>query len=133
MTALVLFQGRWCPFCMTELRELQDKSGNIASAGGHVLVVSIEGLATAAETQRDFPTLAVASDERRELTTALNAINPRYAPDGQDCALPTVLLVDRQGIVRWIHRPSRFIVRPGSDELVARISAERAGSSALVP
>ena len=121
-TVVVFFQGRWCPFCITQLRELETHHANFERVGVKVAVVSIEDVATAAETQRDFPHLVVISDAQRELAHAVDLINKGFAPDGSDCAIPTILIVDQQGIVKWVHRPARFISRPSSAELIAKIA-----------
>lgn len=123
VTALVFFQGRWCPFCQTQLRELEARHADFDKLNAEVMVVSIEDLEDAQATQRDFPHLTAVSDEQRELAKAVDLINPGFAPDGSDAAMPMVLLVDRAGKIRWLHRPTRFIVRPSADELLTRIEA----------
>ena len=126
MTALVFFQGSWCPFCMTQLKELENHSEEFRRLGAEVAVVSIEDVGMAAETKRDFPSLIVISDERRELSNGIELINPGFGPDGGDSAAPTILLVDDTGTVRWLHRPTRFIARPSATELAATIERLRA-------
>jgi peroxiredoxin len=125
-TALVFFQGRWCPFCMTQLRELEAHQAEFARVGADVVVVSIDDLENAAQTQKDFPHLKVVSDERRELSTAIDLINRGSAPDGGDSAAPTILLVDGTGTVQWLHRPTRFIARPSAAALVTAIETQQA-------
>jgi peroxiredoxin len=118
-TALVFFQGRWCPFCMTQLRDLDANHERFTRLGVGVAVVSIEGLGDAQQTQQQFPHLTVVSDERRELSGAVDLIRSASAPDGGDSAAPTIRLIDQEGKVRWIHRPTRFIARPSAAELAA--------------
>ncbi len=122
-TVLVFFQGSWCPFCMTQLGELESAHGDFERVGARVVAVTLEDLKTAAETQRQFPHLAIVSDERQQLSGEIDVINPGFAPDGGDCAAPTILLVDNEGTVRWLHRPVRFIARPSAADLVARVAA----------
>ena len=124
-TAVVFFQGRWCPFCMTQLRELEARHEDFARAGAEIVVASIEGVEDAAQTQRDFPHLTVLSDRDRNLATAIDLVNRRSAPDGGDSATPTILLVDRGGTVQWLHRPTRIIARPSASELVAEIKSHQ--------
>jgi peroxiredoxin len=124
-TALVFFQGRWCPFCMTQLAELESHRGEFSRVGADVVVVSIEDVEAAAQTQRDFPNLRVVSDERRELSSAIDLINRGSAPDGGDSSAPTILLLDGNGTVQWLHRPTRFIARPSVSELAATIEKQR--------
>ena len=66
----------------------------------------------------------MASDEKRELSNAVELINKGFAPDGGDCAIPTILLVDKSGTVRWVHRPTRFVTRPSASELAATIELQ---------
>ena len=123
-TVLVFFQGRWCPFCMTQLTDLESHYAEFNRVGAAVVVISIEDQDMAAQTQSDFPHLTVVSDKQRELSTAIDLINKGFSPDGGDSAAPTVLLLDGEGKVRWLHRPTRFIARPSAKELVANIESK---------
>lgn len=120
-SVVVFFQGRWCPFCMTQLRELEEHHGEFQRVGANVVVVSIEDVATAAETQRDFPSLTVVSDEHRELSNAVDLINRGAAPDGGDTATPTSLIIDRDGIVQALDRPARVMARPSAATLAKEV------------
>jgi peroxiredoxin len=122
-TAVVFIQGRWCPFCMTQLRELESHHAAFDRAKADVVVVSLEDVPTAAETEREFPHLKAISDERQGLSGAVDLVNRKFSPDGKDCAAPTVLLVDGNGVVQWLHRPTRFIARPSAAELTAQIES----------
>jgi peroxiredoxin len=106
---------------MTQLRELESQHADFEQAGADVVVVSIENVETAAETQRDFPHLKIASDERRALSDAVQLVNKAVAPDGSDAATPTVLVLDGDGRVQWLHRPTRVITRPSAAELLSRL------------
>lgn len=127
-TAVIFFQGRWCPFCMTQLSELEANHEAFEQAGADVVVVSLEDVQTASQTQRDFPHLAAVSDADRELSAGVDLINPGFAPDGSDCAAPTIVLLDGAGTVKWLHRPKRFIARPSAAELAERLGALKAPS-----
>jgi peroxiredoxin len=122
-TAVIFFQGRWCPFCMTQLRELEAHHAAFDRVKADVVVVSLEDVASAAETQHDFPHLKAVSDEREGLSGAIDLINRQASPEGKDIAAPTILLVDGNGVVQWLHRPTRFIARPSAAELTAKIEA----------
>jgi|GEM_PF-1301828 len=124
-TAIVFFQGRWCPFCMTQLTELEAHHADFESAKADVVVVSIEDLETASQTQKDFPHLKVVSDEQRELSNAIDVVNKAVAPDGGDADAPTIVLLDGAGVVQWVHRPTRVLVRTSAAELVAKINEQK--------
>ena len=86
-----------------------------------VIVVSMEGLDDARKTQADFPHLLVLSDEDRGLSDAAGLIDPRGGPDGGTIDVPTTILVDRHGKVRWLYRSPRVITRLSPDEVLQAI------------
>lgn len=76
-----------------------------------MIAVSVEGLNDARQTQAECPHLLVLADQNRGLSEAAGVIHPHAAPDGGDATAPTTILVDRQGFVRWLYRPSAAISR----------------------
>jgi peroxiredoxin len=106
---------------MVELVQLERRHDDFPKRKTRVLVVSIEGLDDARKTQSDFPHLTVLSDESRRLSEAAGLIHPHAAPDGGDADVPTTILVDRQGTVRWLYRSPEVIVRLSPDEVLQAI------------
>lgn len=106
---------------MTQLKELEAHHEAFGRLGTNVVVVSIEDVDAAAQTQRDFPHLTVVSDAERELSGAIDLINRHSAPGGGDSAAPTILLIDGQGKVQTVYRPARFIARPSAAELATAL------------
>lgn len=90
-----------------------------------VLVASLEGTDEARQTQIDFPHLTVLADQQRGLAEAAGLIHPHTAPDGSDTSAPTTILLDRGGIVRWLHRPGNVLGRLSPDEVLAAIGEQR--------
>lgn len=86
-----------------------------------MIAISVEGLDLAQKTQADFPHLTVVSDAARGVSDAAKLIHPHAAPDGSDADIPTTILVDRRGVVRWIYRTSSVIARLSPDELARAI------------
>ena len=58
---------------------------------------------------------------QRGLSEAAELIHPHAAPDGGDADVPTTILVDRRGIVRWIYRSPSVIAWLSPDELLRAI------------
>jgi peroxiredoxin len=83
------------------------------------VAVSIEGPQLAAETQRQFPHLIILADPGRSLAGAADVIHPHSGPGGIDSAAPTTILVDTQGVVRWLFRPENAVRRLSPDEVLA--------------
>src|SRR5690348_1576689 len=106
---------------MTELVQLERRHEEFPKRNARVIVVSVEGYDDARKTQADFPHLIVLSDEGRGLSEATGLIHHHAAPDGGDTDVPTTILVDRSGIVRWLYRSPSVIARLSPDELLQAI------------
>src|SRR6516165_6954733 len=106
---------------MTELVQLERRHDEFPKRRAGVIVVSVEGLDEARKTQADFPHLTVLSDQARSLSEAAALIHPHAAPDGGDADVPTTILVDREGTVRWIYRSPSVIARLSPDEVLQAI------------
>lgn len=106
---------------MTELVQLEQRHEGFPERNAQVVVVSVEGLDDARRTQADFPHLAVVSDEARGLSEAAGLIHPHAAPDGGDADVPTTILVDRRGVVRWLYRSPSVIARLSPDEVLRAV------------
>lgn len=86
-----------------------------------MIVVSVEGLDKARQTQANFPHLLVLADQQRSLSEAAGLLHRHAAPDGSDAAAPTTILVNRQGTVRWLFRPPQIITRLSPDEVLQAV------------
>jgi alkyl hydroperoxide reductase subunit AhpC len=108
---------------MIELVELERRHEDFARRNTRVIVASMEGLDDAKRTQADFPHLLVLADESRGLSEAAGLVHAHAAPDGRDADAPTTILVDREGMVRWLYRSPEVIVRLSPDEVLQAIDA----------
>ena len=109
---------------MTELVQLERRHEDFPKRNARVIVVSMEGPDDARKTQADFPHLTVLSDEGHSLSEAAELIHPHAAPDGGDTDVPTTILVDRRGTVRWLYRSPSVIARLSPDEVLQAIDRE---------
>lgn len=106
---------------MVELVQLERRHEDFARRDVRAIVVSMEGPDDARKTQSDFPHLLVLADEGRGLSDAAGLVHPHASPDGGDADMPTTILVDRHGTVRWLHRPPSVIARLSPDEVLQAI------------
>ena len=106
---------------MIELVQLERRPDDFTKRNSRVVVVSVEGLDDARKTQADFPHLIVLADQERSLSEIAGLIHPHAAPDGGDADVPTTILVDRQGIVRWLYRSPQVIARLSPDDVLLAI------------
>ena len=107
---------------MIELGQLERRHEDFARQNARVIVVSVEGLEDAKQTQADFPHLLVIADHERGLCNAVGLMHAHAAPDGGDVAAPTTILVDRDGTVRWLYRSEQVIARLSPDEVLQAIA-----------
>ena len=50
-------------------------------------------------------------------------VHPRGGPDGQDVPRPATVLLDRNGVVRWLSLSSNYQVRPDPRDVVRAVRA----------
>jgi peroxiredoxin len=106
---------------MIELGQLERRHEDFERRQARVVVVSVEGLDDAKQTQKDFPHLVVLSDEGHQLSDALGTMHSHAGRDGGDIDAPTTILVDGRGTVRWLYRSPRIIARLSPDEVLEAI------------
>jgi peroxiredoxin len=107
---------------MIELGQLERRHEDFARHKARVVVVSLEGLEDARQTQADFPHLIVLTDDARGLSEAAGLIHTHSSPSGGDTSAPTTILVDPSGEVRWLYRPPSAIARLSADEVLQAVS-----------
>jgi alkyl hydroperoxide reductase subunit AhpC len=106
---------------MTELVQLERRHADFQRRNARVVVASLEGVDVAKKTQAEFPHLIVLADVLRGLSDAAALIHPHANPDGEDADVPTTILVDRRGTVRWLYRSPQVIARLSPDDVLAAI------------
>jgi alkyl hydroperoxide reductase subunit AhpC len=106
---------------MIELGQLERRHEDFEKRNARVVVISMEDVADAAKTQAQFPNLFVLADAGRGLSEAIAIVHPHAAPDGRDVDMPTTILVDKKGTVRWVYRSPRVIARLSPDDLLQAV------------
>lgn len=106
---------------MIELGELEKHHADFSQRNTRVVAASLDGPEQAKQTQAAHPHLVIVSDPQRKLAHAADLIHVHSAPDGGDSAAPTTVLLDRQGQVRWLFRPSNVIARLSPADVLAAV------------
>jgi alkyl hydroperoxide reductase subunit AhpC len=106
---------------MIELVQLERRHAEFRQRHTRVLVASVEGQGDARKTQADFPHLIVLADQAGSLSQAAGLIHPHAGPDGADIDVPTTIIVDRKGTVRWLYRSPEVLARLSPDEVLQAI------------
>jgi len=106
---------------MIELGQLARRHEDFEKHNTRVIVVSVEGTDDAKKTKEQFPALLVVADEGHGLSDAAGLIHPHAGPGGADADMPTTILVDRRGNVRWLYRSDAVTSRLSPDEVLQAI------------
>ena len=126
---LILYRGDWCPFCRTELGEIQKHYGAIAERGVDVVAISVDPPEVSAGLrERLGSTIEFVSDPDGTLMDALGVRDAGGRPAGAaagrpsgDVFLPTTFLLDERRRVRWVYRPDTYRVRATPGQVLAAI------------
>lgn len=109
--------------CMMELGELEKQHEEFDRRHVRLLAVSLEEPADAAKSKEQFSHLHFIADANGDLIKAAGVLHEHAGPGGKDCATPFTVLVDREGMVRWLHRPSSGMERISTKELLTQVDA----------
>jgi peroxiredoxin len=123
---LVFYRGKWCPYCMRQLQELEAEAVSAARKAGIPLVAlsgdSPEDCRFAKQKYGlSFPVLSVG----QELLKAYKILNPVNRPDRPAIAHPAVFLVGADGRLAYAFADKDYKNRPPAQDLVEAMKALR--------
>jgi peroxiredoxin len=97
---------------MRELGQLEERHRDFEERDARVVAVSLDGPEDAKKTHDRFQNLRVVADRDGSLIRPLGFLHEgAHGPSGEETAAPTTVLIDRQGVVRWLYRADRYIER----------------------
>lgn len=141
-TVLVFYRGSWCPFCNRQLAALGELEPKLAELGYQILAVSpdtAEGLKKMAG--KNHLTYRLLSDHAMDASLAYgtafrvsaamaqsyqdHGVNLTPIPGGEGTWLPvpTVFIVGRDGVIKFVYSNPDYKVRLGTDTLLAAAQA----------
>lgn len=125
---LLFIRGNWCPFCSRQVEDLTRYYKEITDLGARLVFVTPKPLGT---TRRVADIFGVEFEFwlDRELRVAkrLGLLHAAGVPGkhrddfGSDTIWPTVLVVDADGIVRYVTQSRRIVDRPDPEGLVREL------------
>lgn len=116
---ILFYRGSWCPFCMTQVRELAARYRELEARGVGVALISPQRADDSAQLAGRFDvSMDFFVDEGGAAARALDLVQEGGVPmvfgagtDG-DTVVPTVLITDASGIVIWRAVADNHRVRP---------------------
>jgi peroxiredoxin len=137
-TLVIFYRGGWCPFCNLQLHEFSKAKPEFDSRGIRIVAISVDKPSEEAKTQAKhgvpFPMLSdsklvahqkyrvvhVPGDEERQKLAAYKLDLAAYSGESHgNFAVPAVLLVDKAGIVRFVHVDEEYKTRPSVKQMLA--------------
>jgi peroxiredoxin len=123
---LKFFRGHWCPYCVAELRRWNELLPELDARGIGIVTICSDLPEQIRKGRRKHGLRSVMlSDPELAITDLYNLRNPKsLAPKpGVVIALPipTTILVDAGGIVRWIDQASDYMQRSDPPRVLAAI------------
>lgn len=121
------FRGHWCPYCVAELRQWKRMLPYLESKGIKLILISTDSpeQIRAGKTKHGLPGTFL-SDRDLKLTRlyGLENLNRHVRPPGlSGLPIPTTILVDAMGVIRWIDQADDYQVRAKPERVQAAINA----------
>ncbi len=125
---LKFFRGHWCPYCVAELRRWEELRPELDARGIQIVTVCADGAEQIRAGRGKHGLRAVMiPDPDLVLTDRFNLRNPKnFALKSGiivPLPIPTTILVDSAGIVRWIDRSTDYMRRSDPAQVLAAIRA----------
>lgn len=125
---LKFFRGHWCPYCVAELRRWEEMRPVLDAHGIAVVTVCADGAEQIRQGRPKHGLRAVMlPDPELVITDRYGLRNPRnFALKSGvivPLPIPTTILVDADGIVRWIDQSADYMHRSEPERVLAAIRA----------
>lgn len=137
---LVFYRGGWCPYCNFEIHDLTKEYAEFEKRGVVPVAVSVDKVDEGAKTQATyaipFPVLSDTELAVHEAFRVVYRAEPAEVEKlrgfGIDLerssgrnhhafAIPSLFLIDRDGVVRWAHADPDYKVRPRASQIVSAL------------
>lgn len=126
---LVFYRGGWCPICNAQLGKLSAAHEEFRARGAEVLAISNEAVRQGEKVlQKIGPPYPLLLDERSEVIGQLGLTVSRRDPLGwalrkEGYAHPAVMIVGRDGALRWQYVGKTYRDRPKVSAILAALDA----------
>ena len=125
---MMFVRGNWCPFCSRQVKNLTAYYKDIVDLGAKLVLVTPKPLETTQRVAEFFDVefefwLDESLTATRELGLLLESAVPKdYYPEyGSDTTWPTSLVVDAQGVIRYVELSKHIIDRPNPKTLLREL------------
>ena len=114
---LAFFPLAFTSVCTTEVCSFSEDHGQFRSAHTEVLPISVDSIPTLKEfKKKEHLTVDLLSDFKREVSRAYGVLD-----EAKFCSKRAYVLIDREGIVRWVHVEEKSGQRRENSEIFAEL------------
>ena len=125
---MIFVRGNWCPFCSRQVRNLTGYYKDIVDLGAKLIFVTPKPQETTKRVAEFFDVeLEFWLDESLSATRDLGLLlesavpNDYYPEYGSDTTWPTSLVIDAEGIIRYVEMSKHIIDRPDPKTLLREL------------
>lgn len=122
---LKFHRGYWCPYCVRELHDWEEQLDGLATRRTRLIAISTDRVDELREFHRKTGLrMTLLADPANLAIRLYNLQNRNFTPRRgpfRELAIPTTLLIDDHGTVRWLDQASDFRTRRSAQEVMARI------------
>lgn len=116
-TVLLFYRGTWCPLCNVQVKELAAEYRDIEALGARVVLVSPQPAKESVKMAAKFDApMTFLVDVENASAHRLGIQHPGGAPIGVapevESVLPTAIVLDADGVVRFAHETDNYRFRP---------------------
>jgi len=124
---LVFYRGYWCPFCITQLKEMRSLLSEELKKDTELLVVSIDddkGMETAVtriSADGTTPDYTFLSDPTHAVIARYGVMNPAGSRRG--IPHPATYVIDKKGVVQWRDVQTDYKIRPTNSAVLTAVKS----------
>lgn len=125
---MIFVRGNWCPFCSRQVRNLTGYYKEIVDLGAKLIFVTPKPQETTKRVAEFFDVelefwLDESLSATRDLGLLLESAVPKdYYPEyGSDTTWPTSVVIDAEGIIRYVEMSKHIIDRPDPKTLLREL------------
>ena len=125
---MIFVRGNWCPFCSRQVKNLTGYYKEIVDLGAKLILVTPKPQETTKRVAEFFDVelefwLDESLSATRDLGLLLESAVPKdYYPEyGSDTTWPTSLVIDAEGIIRYVEMSKHIMDRPDPKTLLREL------------
>jgi peroxiredoxin len=129
---LALYRGWWCPSSKVQLDEINEYYERLHKKGVSIYAASVDEPAEAAPIQEHVGNrITILCSVSEAVLERIGVLDKKGAPwydriilgaPKRPIAMPTTLIINKDGKIIFVYRSSRVDERPGADEILASLS-----------